>query len=147
MARGGADEKDGQGEREEGAMIIDLALPAPPSELSPNSRLQWWERNPIKRMYQDAVLVDVLNAKRAYEVEGAVFPLVEPVTMTVTFLLPDKRHRDWDNLIAAFKAGQDTIVRAGIISGDSISVIERVSYEWAYGAAGVLVRIEAGLPL
>lgn len=79
-----------------------IELPWPPKELSPNKRLHWAKRNPIKVVYRDACHVRAYNAKLSVPADG-------PIPITIDFYPPDRRHRDADNMIIAFKAGQDGI--------------------------------------
>lgn len=80
--------------------MTTITLPFPPTKLSPNARIHW---APLAR------------AKAAYRSEcyylarsQGAWPLdVDTLPMTITFRPPNARGRDRDNMIAAFKAGQD----------------------------------------
>lgn len=79
-----------------------LTLPYPPSKLNPNRRQHF---------------MALANAKKAYRRECGFEALAQglgkvkrdALGMRITFHPPDKRRRDRDNAIAAFKAGQDAI--------------------------------------
>ena len=47
-------------------------------------------------------------------------------TVTVTFMVPDRRRRDKGNLIASAKAYLDGLVDAGVISDDNWEAIEEI---------------------
>lgn len=79
-------------------MIIEL--PWPPKELNPNKRMHWRKRNDVKVVYRDACHVLAYNANLSLPAEG-------PIPITIDFYPPDRRHRDADNMVSAFKAGQD----------------------------------------
>jgi Holliday junction resolvase RusA-like endonuclease len=55
---------------------------------------------------------------------------LERARLTVTFVLPDRRARDLDNLVASSKVLTDGLVRAGVLAGDSIDHIPTVTYGW-----------------
>ena len=138
-------------------------MPFPPRELSPNdTSVSWHEKAKIKAVYRQSCWTDATNAKREYEAQGVTFPLKPPLTMILTFVLPNlKKTHDWDNLLAAFKTGLDAIgpefVRrnrvsqetvafgagAGLITNDSIQVITRLGLEVEMGPKpAVRVRLE-----
>jgi crossover junction endodeoxyribonuclease RusA len=77
-------------------ITIDLAFP--PAALSPNAREHWSTKAGAAREYRFACKVDALNVRWAR-------PAGVHTLMTITFILKDKRRRDFDNLIAAFKPG------------------------------------------
>jgi crossover junction endodeoxyribonuclease RusA len=92
-------------------ITIDLAFP--PAALSPNAREHWSTKAGAAREYRFACKVDALNVRGAR-------PAGVHTLMTITFILKDKRRRDFDNLIAAFKPGLDGLVDAGILEDDSV---------------------------
>lgn len=121
---------------------ISLDLPAPPEECRPNARVHWRVKAAAAKEYRYACKVLALNERNA---KSGFYPLPAPVSMSVTFLLKDKRTRDWDNLIAAFKPGLDGIVDAGIISDDSVWVIRHPSFAVCESDhEGITVTLEAG---
>jgi crossover junction endodeoxyribonuclease RusA len=83
----------------------ELTLPWPPRELSPNSRTHWRKAAPIKAKYRDACYMLTKLARASIDWDGDVH-------MWIDFYAPDRRHRDDDNMIAAFKAGRDGIAEA-----------------------------------
>lgn len=124
------------------ATVVQVTLPFPPRKLSPNARVSWQERAPVIKSYRHECRIDAQNVRRDMEQRGVRFPLPGPVNVIVTFVLDDNQNRDWDNMIAAFKAGQDGITAAGIWQDDSIQAIGRIGYEWEPGPKkAVRVRI------
>lgn len=89
-----------------------VTLPWPDRRLSPNARLHWRAKLGPK---QDAKRI---AAYLTIVAEG--FPMVrhamkcsdDPIAVTITFYPPDKRHRDDDNMIGAFKSWRDGIADA-----------------------------------
>ena len=85
-------------------MIVDL--PWPPKELSPNARVHWSKRSKAAKAYRTSCSLLVQQAKIAKpETAGRLH-------LWLTFFPPDRRHRDDDNMIAAFKSGRDGIADA-----------------------------------
>ena len=81
--------------------MISLFLPFPPKELSPNARLHW---------------AKVAKEKKAYRYECFVYakqqsvPWInarKPLSVSLIFYPPDRRNRDWDNMLASIKSGLD----------------------------------------
>ena len=130
----------------EAPAVVQIVLPFPPSELSPNSRLHWSQKRQFVSDYRHACRVAAQNVRRDMERQGLTFPLRIPVTAIVTFVLTSRARRiDWDNLIARFKAGQDGLVDAGVLADDSIQAIGHLGYAWRVGAAQeVRVRLQGG---
>ena len=77
-----------------------LLLPYPPSSLNPNSRLHPMALHRAKKAYKQTVMWEA-------KAQGASKVPAEALVVNVCFAAPDKRARDLDNVIAAFKAGQD----------------------------------------
>jgi crossover junction endodeoxyribonuclease RusA len=101
---------------------IDLAFP--PAGLSPNDREDWHVKAKAAKQYRYDCGIDATNAKNAHLSRTFVPPYKLPLeghaTVTITFVLTSMRRRDFDNLIASFKAGMDGIVDAGILRDDSV---------------------------
>ena len=92
--------------------ILAISVDALPGrELSPNSRCHWSAKMKAKQVYKHAVWAE------AYQVRPA-----EPFAkarLNLTFVFPDKRRRDRDNILSSFKPGQDALVLAGWIKDDN----------------------------
>lgn len=85
-------------------MIVNL--PWPPKELSPNARMHWSKKSKAAKMYRATCSLLVRQALIVKpDVPGRLH-------LWLTFLPPDRRHRDDDNMIAAFKSGRDGIADA-----------------------------------
>jgi len=100
----------------DGMIRIDLAFP--PTGLSPNDREDWHVKAKIAKQYRYDCKIDSLHAKSFVPLKD--LPTGEHMAVTITFILTSKRRRDFDNLIASFKAGMDGIVDAGILEDDSV---------------------------
>ena len=107
---------------------VTLELPLPPSGLAPNRAVghHWGKSNGAKETYATVCFAKAREVVRACRPE---LPLKPPVTMILTFVLPDKRRRDLDGLYSAFKPAQDAMVRAGLLQDDGWTVLPRVGLE------------------
>lgn len=81
-----------------------LKFPWPPRELSPNARIHWAKVMKIKKGYRMSCML-LAKSQGVEKASGAV-------DLEITFRPPDKRKRDDDNYIAAFKAGRDGLADA-----------------------------------
>lgn len=86
-------------------MSIELVLPWPPRDLSPNARIHWRKKAPITKAYKEACWA---LAKQS----GITVPDSPRIALWLTFYPPDRRARDDDNIIASFKAGRDGLALA-----------------------------------
>lgn len=78
----------------------DILLPWPPRSLSPNERVHWAVKSRVTLQYKTACYA-LLQAHKPF--------LRGQYKFTITFCPPDNRRRDADNIISAFKAGQDAL--------------------------------------
>jgi crossover junction endodeoxyribonuclease RusA len=85
--------------------MSELVLPWPYKALSPNARLHWRVTAPFKKMYRDACYVLTKQSGIKVDWDGDVHVWID-------FYPPDRRHRDDDNMIAAFKSGRDGVADA-----------------------------------
>ena len=83
---------------------MKLDLPFPPGILNPNSRKHWRPHAKAKKKYRQDCHWLSINTKP--EIQGG------KIYLKITFHPPCKRKRDKDNMIAAFKAGQDGMADA-----------------------------------
>ena len=88
------------------AMTFDV--PYPPAKLSPNARLHWAQKAKAVKAYRRECFVLALAARGARRWGD----LTGPLPVLVRFHPPDKRRRDRDNMVAAFKSGADGIADA-----------------------------------
>jgi len=123
-------------------MKITLSLPLPPPALSPNARLHFQEKGRITKAYRQMAKVwgkEFLHRGQRPCYDGTV-------RLTETYRIAGKRRHDVRNLFAAFKAGEDGLVDAGILPGDDDSVLEhgppRIERVKTKAEEGVLVEIE-----
>lgn len=81
-----------------------IDLPWPPRELSPNARVHWSVKARKAKAYRNTCYLLTKEALIKAPEGRAV--------LSLCFVPPDRRHRDDDNLVAAFKAGRDGIAEA-----------------------------------
>jgi crossover junction endodeoxyribonuclease RusA len=86
---------------------MQVILPWPAKELSPNARLHWSKAAKAKKSYRQICWALALEAKIKVSKEGG-----DAIHLGVTFFPPDRRGRDTDNMFAAMKAGLDGIADA-----------------------------------
>lgn len=107
-------------------------LPWPPKELSPNARVHWTKKGKAARQYRAACFVCCRQA-RLRELSGKALLVLE-------FVPPNRRRRDDDNLVAAFKSGRDGLADALGIDDCHFATTFSVSDEVVKGGA-VRVRV------
>lgn len=117
------------------AEACTVTLPWPPKDLSPNARVHWRTRSKVAKAYRHACWALVKEARlTAPETSG-------PLHLWIDFYPPDRRHRDDDNMIAAFKSGRDGLA-------DALGVDDRrfICHPYVKDQIGgmVKVRITAG---
>lgn len=84
-------------------VVLTVNLPWPPSALSPNARHgHWGQLARAKAQYRRACAFVAL-AQGARSLKGSC----ERLSVHLTFVPPNRHHRDDDNLIAAMKSGLD----------------------------------------
>jgi crossover junction endodeoxyribonuclease RusA len=111
--------------------VSTFTLPWPPSGLSPNARHgHWAQLAQLKRRYRAACAITAMQ-------QGAKRMEADRLSVRLTFVPPDKRHRDADNCLASMKAGLDGL--ADVLGVDDSQW--RVSFEMAPGPGG-MVRVE-----
>jgi crossover junction endodeoxyribonuclease RusA len=103
-----------------------LTLPWPPKELSPNYRGHWAPLAAAKKKYRFAVRILALQQPIPF-----IQHIVEdaPIYLEIEFYPPDNRPRDQDNMIAAFKAGQDGLADAWKINDKRINCTYKISQQ------------------
>jgi crossover junction endodeoxyribonuclease RusA len=79
---------------------LNLVLPWPPKELSPNARLHHMALARVKKRFRVACGLQAMA-------QGARRLQAENLALRVVFVPPDRRARDVDNCVAAMKAGFD----------------------------------------
>lgn len=96
----------------------ELWLPWPPRECSPNARAHWAVKSRAAKNAKHQAYIAALAAgwRNVTWPEGALY-------FWIDFFPPDRRARDDDNLIAAFKPQRDGIADALVI--DDKRVVSR----------------------
>ncbi len=84
-----------------------ITLPWPPKELSPNARLHWSKKSKAAATYKQACYMLAIQAGAK-----AGIPWDGDIHLWIDFYPPDRRQRDDDNMIAAFKSGRDGLAQA-----------------------------------
>lgn len=125
--------------------MITFDLPWPSAKLNPNqskgmhwaatSSLRKKARNDAAWVTKSAMLQRLLERLPALDFGKGSVPL------TITFIQPDRRARDRDNLLAALKSSLDGVADA---LGVNDSQFEPVTIRREYGAKPGSVRIEIG---
>lgn len=89
--------------------MLELQLPWPPAQLSPNARLHWAIAYRAKAKYRDHCWA-VVRAQTQQRLEDK-----RDYALELRFVPPDRRSYDRDNLIARMKAGIDGLADALLI--------------------------------
>jgi len=114
----------------------------PPVEYSPNWRGYWAQRYKAGIVYGEAVYCECVQVRNS----GNWHPFKRP-RLNLTFVFPYKRRFDEDNLRARFKPGQDALVHAGLVEGDSMDnlIMGRIEVEVDKSRAPLtIIELEAG---
>jgi crossover junction endodeoxyribonuclease RusA len=90
--------------------VTRLVLPFPPKELNPNKKLHWAQKAKYAKAYREACYV--LTKQHMAAGNWLDLPSEGDLHFWLDFYPPDKRHRDDDNLIRAFKSGRDGVADA-----------------------------------
>lgn len=99
---------------------MHIDLPWPPKELSPNARKHWSVVARHKKLYRHTCWALTLAARPRIDWVG-------PVYLWIELIPPDRRHRDDDNMVAAFKAARDGIADALGINDNRFRTHHKVS--------------------
>lgn len=95
-----------------------IEIPAlPPKEANPNWRGHWAQKYKAGKVYHNAVFYECINARNRALMKGMSFPFIK-ARLNLTFVFPEQRRRDRDNLLACFKPGLDGIVNASLVIDD-----------------------------
>ena len=111
-------------------MTINFVLPWPPAKLSPNARLHFMALAREKKQYRRACWATALQ-------QGAKRIEAERLSVHLTFVPPNRRARDEDNLVASMKSGLDGL-------SDAIGVDDscwKLTHDVAHGEVGGMVRV------
>ena len=90
--------------------MIEIVLGWPPTDLSPNARKHWAQVARAKKQYRkDCYSVSKEQLKKY---RGVTENIPEKLVLEMTFIPPDRRSYDRDNLVARMKAGIDGLADA-----------------------------------
>lgn len=93
---------------------MKIVLPWPDSRLTPNAkrRLHWRSYQPAIKAGREAARLLTFDAMQKHLATQAHFAGEGPLSFTVRFFPPDRRRRDDDGMIGAFKHARDGIADA-----------------------------------
>ncbi|MBA7476955.1 hypothetical protein ES705_03346 [subsurface metagenome] len=94
----------------------------PPVEYSLNWRGHWAQRYQAGELYKGAVYYSCVDARNRAIASGKLVFI--RARLNLTFVFPQRRRRDKDNLIARFKPGLDGIVASGLVVDDDAEHLE-----------------------
>lgn len=120
--------------------MIELTLPWPAKELSPNARVHWTRVAKAKKSYLTACY------NLALEQRQFVWRLPDgPLTLELEFSKPSRRKMDQDNLIARMKSGIDGVCKALRIDDSRFkTIIASFEPDWAQPKGLVRLTITEG---
>ncbi|MEP9321472.1 endodeoxyribonuclease RusA [Pseudomonas sp. LABIM340] len=113
---------------------MNVTLPWPPRELNPNARSHWAKKSKRAKSYRFTCMLLCLQA--------ALRAPAGRIGFCIEFVPPDRRQRDDDNMLAAFKAGRDGIADALKVDDHRFITTFSVSPDITPGGA-VRVTIQA----
>ena len=118
--------------------MLEITLPFPPKELSPNGRGHWSKVSKAKRGYRTTCywLALIEKNKANWSCEHDV-----KIALELNFYMPDKRFRDDDNLEASFKAGRDGLADALCVN-DRHFKVTRIIHPQVVPTGKIVVRLE-----
>lgn len=123
--------------------MIVVTLPFPDSRLNPNRSkgVHWAATSALRKKARSDAWMLTRVAASSTPWFGTERRKAEAVPLTITFVQPDGRQRDRDNLLAACKAALDGAADALELND---SQFEPVTIRREYGAKPGSVRIEIG---
>ena len=123
--------------------MIEVVLGWPPTDLSPNARKHWAQVARAKKQYRkDCYSVSKEQLKKY---KGATENIPEKLVLEMTFIPPDRRSYDRDNLVARMKAGIDGLADALRINDKQFNtVISTMDQDYLGGF--VRIRILQEIP-
>lgn len=86
--------------RPSGLVSQSVVLPWPPKTLSPNARVHHMALAKTKKAYKEACMWQA-------KADGVKSMAAAKLHLTITFVPPDKRRRDLDNMLSSIKSGLD----------------------------------------
>jgi crossover junction endodeoxyribonuclease RusA len=123
--------------------MIVVSLPFPDARLNPNRSkgMHWAATSALRKKARTDAWMLTRAAASATSWFGTERRKADTVPLTITFIQPDRRHRDRDNLLAASKPALDGVADALEIND---SQFDPVTIRREYGTKPGSVRIEIG---
>jgi Holliday junction resolvase RusA-like endonuclease len=122
---------------------IDVVIEGRPPTL--NARRHWRSIARDNATWKVAAANAAADAAGEWEAHhaGIHWRKLSKVALSVTFIVPTKARRDFDNLISTLKPLLDGIVAVGLIDDDSTDVIAHLDFGVRYekGRAATLLQI------
>lgn len=107
--------------------VLDFEIPGRPPNTNDANRQTPQQKWRIRRQWREKAAEFAEGARHGWELRhGLKWEPLKLATLRVTFTLPTRAVRDWDNLASSLKPLLDGIVDAGIITDDSIYVLPHV---------------------
>lgn len=119
-------------------LTFELDLPWPDRRLSPNARGHWAVTAKAKKAYRARCCGIARQAGVRALVTGK-----DALSVHLTFLPPDRRPRDWDNLVASMKAGLDGLSDALGVDDSRWRLSFEVDRDTVVTGGRVLVTVSA----
>lgn len=123
--------------------MIVVTLPFPNARLNPNRSkgVHWAATSALRKSARTSAYTLARVAALATPWYGIERRKADTVPLVITFIQPDRRHRDRDNLLAACKPALDGVADALEIND---SQFDPVTIRREYGDKPGAVRIEIG---
>jgi crossover junction endodeoxyribonuclease RusA len=123
--------------------MIVVELPFPNSKLNPNRSkgVHWAATSALRKAARTSAYALARVAALGTPWFGVERRKADTVPLVITFIQPDRRHRDRDNLLAACKPALDGVADALEVND---SQFDPVTIRREYGAKPGGVRIEIG---
>lgn len=118
------------------AQIMEIMLPWPPRNLSPNSRVHWAVRSRATKTYRETCHWIALSSGVRIDWEGEIH-------LWITMYPPDRRRRDDDNVMSSCKGLRDGVADALGVDDSRFRAHPWLSDEVIKGGA-VKVRFSRG---
>lgn len=119
--------------------MLQFEVEWPPKQLSPNARGHWSVKSRYARRYRAACHAYAHNARVA---AGVKLQAGRRLSLLLVFCPPDRRKRDDDNLVAAFKSGRDGIADALGVDDSQFVTTFRIGGVQKGGAVLVKVGVQ-----
>lgn len=118
--------------------MIAFTLPWPNAKLNPNRSkgVHWAATSKLRKDAREFARLQARHVASQHTID-----LTAAIPLTVTFIQPDRRARDRDNLLAALKPSLDGVADA---LGVNDAQFDPVTIRREYGEKPGLVRIEIG---